>query len=159
MGIIITELANNLVTHAVNAHITVQCLSTSKGDAIEIRSIDCGPGMKDVGKCLLDGFTTAGTPGNGLGAVKRLSDEFDIFSMPEQGTVILSRVLRDGSDAAIQRSRTCAGESIHGPHPANWYVAIAGVSTVRQSGPDSWLPTVLGMARSRLKLRQRFRNI
>jgi anti-sigma regulatory factor (Ser/Thr protein kinase) len=95
VGIIITELANNLVTHSGNALIAVQCLSTANGDCIEILSIDRGPGMRDVGKCLLDGFTTTSTPGNGLGAVKRLSDEFDIFSIAEQGTVILSRVLRD----------------------------------------------------------------
>ena len=40
---------------------------------MEILSIDAGPGMSDVQRCLQDGYSTGGTPGNGLGAVRRLS--------------------------------------------------------------------------------------
>jgi anti-sigma regulatory factor (Ser/Thr protein kinase) len=93
VGIIVTELATNIIRHAVGGCLAVQFLSTGRGDFIEVLAMDRGPGMKDIGKCLQDGFTTAGTAGNGLGAVRRLSSEFDIFSIADQGTVILSRVL------------------------------------------------------------------
>ena len=59
---------------------------------LELLSVDGGPGMTDVQRCLQDGYSTAGTPGNGLGAVKRLSDEFDVHSTPGKGTVIVSRI-------------------------------------------------------------------
>jgi hypothetical protein len=38
-----------------------------------------------------DGYSTGGTPGTGLGAVSRLSTTFDLFSIPDKGTVVLSR--------------------------------------------------------------------
>ncbi len=44
----------------------------------------------------------SGTAGNGLGAIKRLSNEFDVYSSAEQGSVVYSRIA--GSDA-----RTSAG--------------------------------------------------
>jgi len=122
VGIIVTELANNLVRHAVEGHLAVQFLSTGRGDFIEVLAMDRGPGMSDVGKCLQDGFTTGGTAGNGLGAVRRLSSEFDIFSAPAQGTVILSRVLAKANPesekgAAIRwgaYSRPAQGEAVCG---------------------------------------------
>jgi hypothetical protein len=61
---------------------------------LELLAIDRGSGMKDVGRCLQDGYSTGGTPGTGLGAVSRLSSTFDLFSAPGQGTVVLSRTAR-----------------------------------------------------------------
>ena len=48
--------------------------------------------MANVGLCLRDGFSTAGTPGTGLGAIKRLSSFFDIHSVPKLGTALLMRL-------------------------------------------------------------------
>jgi anti-sigma regulatory factor (Ser/Thr protein kinase) len=93
VAIVITELANNLARYAREGRLFVQALPTIGGPtAIEIVSVDRGPGMADVDRCLEDGFSTGGTPGNGLGAVRRLSVEFDIDSGLEVGTVIVSRV-------------------------------------------------------------------
>jgi len=39
-----------------------------------------------------DGYSTVGTAGTGLGAVRRLSVEFDIHSVPGEGTVVMARV-------------------------------------------------------------------
>jgi hypothetical protein len=50
--------------------------------------------MTDVQRCLQDGYSTAGTPGNGLGAVRRLSSVFDIFSVADSGSVILAQLRR-----------------------------------------------------------------
>jgi hypothetical protein len=40
---------------------------------------------------MTDGYSTAGTPGTGLGAIRRLAREFDIHSMPGEGTVVMAR--------------------------------------------------------------------
>ena len=48
--------------------------------------------MSDVNRCLGDGYSTGGTAGTGLGAVRRMSVEFDIHSVPGEGTVVMSRV-------------------------------------------------------------------
>jgi serine phosphatase RsbU (regulator of sigma subunit) len=41
---------------------------------------------------LRDGFSTVGTLGNGLGAISRLSAFFDIYSVPDEGTALLSQL-------------------------------------------------------------------
>jgi hypothetical protein len=41
---------------------------------------------------MVDGYSTGGTPGSGLGAARRLSNEFDMFSDVPAGTVIMARV-------------------------------------------------------------------
>jgi hypothetical protein len=53
---------------------------------IEIIYIDKGPGIEDLTNALEDGFTTTGTLGAGLGAIKRMADEFYIYSTPQSQT-------------------------------------------------------------------------
>jgi anti-sigma regulatory factor (Ser/Thr protein kinase) len=92
VGVVVTELATNVLRHAGAGEILLQGIAGPDGAAIEIVAIDRGRGMRDIGKCLRDGYSSAGTPGNGLGAVKRLSGEFDISSVLEKGTVVMSRI-------------------------------------------------------------------
>ena len=47
--------------------------------------------MDNIERCLSDGYSTAGTPGTGLGAVRRLATEFDIHSVPGEGTIVMAR--------------------------------------------------------------------
>ncbi len=82
-----TELATNLVRHGGGGQVLVE----AGADGLSIVALDRGRGMTDVQSCLRDGYSTAGTPGNGLGAVIRQADEFDIFSFPGQGTAVLAR--------------------------------------------------------------------
>ena len=92
VGIIVTELANNLVRHARDGgQMLVVAQEFAGTSSVEILALDKGPGMDDVNRCIQDGFSTGGTPGTGLGAVGRLSSEFDLYSSGA-GTVIWSRV-------------------------------------------------------------------
>lgn len=92
IAIVATEMANNLARYATRGELLIQTLQTGSGPVVELLSIDSGPGMADVARSLQDGYSTGGTAGNGLGAIQRLSAEFDIFSRPAEGTVILSRI-------------------------------------------------------------------
>jgi len=92
VSIIATELATNLVRHATTGGSILMLAQESAGEKhLEITAIDSGPGMADVQRCLQDGFSTAGTPGNGLGAVRRLADQMDLLSSPT-GTAIWCRI-------------------------------------------------------------------
>ncbi len=93
VAIIVTELATNLVRYAIRGRIVAQASMVGAELQIDILSLDHGPGIKDIPRSLRDGFSTGGTPGNGLGAVSRLSDEFDFYSNETRGTAIFSRVL------------------------------------------------------------------
>lgn len=95
-AIVATELATNLVKHASGGRILLQALADAK--SLELLSVDRGPGMTDVARCLRDGYSSTHSPGTGLGAVRRLSTEFDIFSLPGKGTAVFSR-MSDGQPA------------------------------------------------------------
>ncbi len=105
-GIIATELGNNLLRHAGAGDLLIQVLGQDAQLELELLAIDRGPGMHDVQRCLQDGYSTGGTPGNGLGAVARLSSLFDMYSLPGRGTVVLSRVARDASPGAGSAQRS-----------------------------------------------------
>ena len=99
VAIIVNELGNNLVRYAKKANLIFRKFSTKNLTGIEILSVDSGPGMDDV-ISLQDGFSTGNTPGTGLGAIKRQSDLFDIYSTIGVGTVIVSRVYSKKSSAS-----------------------------------------------------------
>ncbi len=91
VGIVATELAGNLVKHAGGGTIILRVLMADNECGLEILSLDDGPGM-DVQRCMEDGYSTAGSPGTGLGAAKRLTASLEIYSLPDKGTVIVARV-------------------------------------------------------------------
>jgi anti-sigma regulatory factor (Ser/Thr protein kinase) len=94
VSIVATELATNLVRHGGGGAMLLQLLEDGTRQQLEMVAIDRGPGMRDVAECMRDGYSTAGTPGTGLGAAARLSAAFDLFSQLDKGTVVLSRVAR-----------------------------------------------------------------
>jgi anti-sigma regulatory factor (Ser/Thr protein kinase) len=91
-ALITTELATNLARHAQSGEILMRCVDGADSRWLEIMSVDRGPGMSNIERCLEDGFSTAGTAGQGLGATRRLSTEFDIHSNQPAGTIVLARV-------------------------------------------------------------------
>ena len=80
VAIIVTELGNNLWRHATKGRLLIGCRKTDAGCQLEVISIDSGPGMSDISRCLRDGYSTGGMPGTGLGAVQCLSTDFSAFS-------------------------------------------------------------------------------
>jgi anti-sigma regulatory factor (Ser/Thr protein kinase) len=123
-GLIATELATNLVKHATGGEMLVRDVSRGPDPEIELIAIDRGPGIADIGRSLADGHSTSGTPGNGLGAVQRLADAFDIHSQLGVGTVVLARL----------RTRRSAG-------PAKPRLEVAGISVPKRGETlcgDAW---------------------
>jgi anti-sigma regulatory factor (Ser/Thr protein kinase) len=90
LALVVTELATNLVRHAVRGRLLLSARVT-RGE-VEVISIDEGPGIADIERSLGDGYSTGGTPGTGLGAVRRLAGDFDLHSSVPQGTVVVARV-------------------------------------------------------------------
>lgn len=84
IAIVVTELATNLIKHAGHGEIVFSYSKTS----LDILAIDKGPGIRNVKESLRDGYSTQGTAGNGLGAIKRQSHFFDLYTQPDKGTII-----------------------------------------------------------------------
>lgn len=108
VAIIVNELGNNLVRYAQKSQLIFRKFSTKTEEGVEILSIDSGPGM-DCLVAIQDGFSTSTTPGNGLGAAKRQSDAFDIYSTVGSGTVIMCRVNSIKKGAAAENPEDVDG--------------------------------------------------
>lgn len=92
VALVATELATNVVKYGVPGEILVGTYEDGTGSGVEILALDKGPGFSDLGSALRDGHSTGGSAGEGLGAVRRLSDAFDIASRPGSGTAVLARL-------------------------------------------------------------------
>ena len=101
LAVVVTELATNLVRHATEGLLLIGRRTGPDGRvAIEVISIDQGPGMASTDESMTDGVSTFGSAGTGLGAVRRMSDEFFIFSKRTAGSVVVARIHPDGEGPA-----------------------------------------------------------
>ncbi len=92
VALVVTELATNLVKHTKGGELLMRRLGSDGMDGLEVLSLDKGPGMTNVTRSLGDGYSTAGTPGTGLGAILRTAGAFDVYSQPGKGTAVVARV-------------------------------------------------------------------
>lgn len=92
VALIATELATNLVKHGGGGEILIGSYTGSDEDGVEVIALDRGRGMANVNTCLQDGYSSAGTAGNGLGTVIRKSNFFDVASWEGVGTAVLARI-------------------------------------------------------------------
>ncbi|HEX2254550.1 MAG TPA: ATP-binding SpoIIE family protein phosphatase [Thermoanaerobaculia bacterium] len=91
-GIATTELARNLLQHGGGGELLLWWTGGDGAPRLEILALDRGPGLADVRRAFEDGYSTAGTPGTGLGAVRRAADALDVWSQPGRGTAIWLRI-------------------------------------------------------------------
>ncbi len=129
IALVVTEMGTNLVKHARGGSLFITHRGSARGD-IEALSVDSGPGIRDLAQCMTDGFSTGGSPGTGLGAIRRSSDDFDAYSAVPAGTISVARVrpqprdpgplvsYRLGALAVPMRHETANGDS--------WAVAVEG---------------------------------
>jgi len=92
VDIVAAEMTSNLFKYADGGEILFGAFSESGIPYVELICIDKGPGMKNPARMMQDGMSTSKTLGAGLGSIQRLSDTFDIYSIPEWGTILLSRI-------------------------------------------------------------------
>jgi len=91
LALAVTEAASNLHKHAERGSLLLYVSREAEPPGIVLVTIDAGPGLADVGTVWRDGHSTAGTLGIGLGAIRRLADFCDLYSMPGRGTALVAR--------------------------------------------------------------------
>ncbi len=97
VSIVATELAANIVRHTDGGEIFLGPWQDGEGNGLELLALDRGRGMENIAACFEDGYSTAGTPGEGLGAISRIATMVDVWSKPGQGTVLAARVRLDNA--------------------------------------------------------------
>jgi len=101
VALVATELATNVLKHARTGEIHVSIIPGAGTRGVEIVAVDRGPGF-NLADCLPDGYSTGGTRGEGLGAVKRGSDVLDMYT-DHRGSVLLARFYPKGFSRADLR--------------------------------------------------------
>lgn len=81
-----TELATNLIKHGGGGSILFEV-----NHSLTMIAIDKGRGLLNLAEALRDGYSTAGSPGTGLGAISRVADAFDLYALPNAGTAVMCR--------------------------------------------------------------------
>ena len=112
LEIIIAEVTSNLWKHSKTGGFLLIRALTGTERGIELISIDNGPGMKMPAKMMTDGNSTTKTLGQGLGAIRRLASEFDLYSMTGWGTILLSRTYISKEYVEDQATFQVAGISV-----------------------------------------------
>jgi len=98
LGIIVTEAARNIEAHAGEGEIILSGWTYDTTAGIDVVALDKGKGIDNVSSALQDGYSTAGTPGYGLGAISRLSGTFQVYTGSGIGTAVFARVLRTADE-------------------------------------------------------------
>ncbi|SHN41969.1 Anti-sigma regulatory factor (Ser/Thr protein kinase) [Duganella sacchari] len=117
LAIVITEAATNILKHAREGRMQLVAIAAGEARGIEVLAIDKGPGIANLSQALRDGVSSTGTAGTGLGALRRLSDEFDVYAAAGKGAVFFMRLWRNGLTSALPAGGVClplAGETESG---------------------------------------------
>jgi serine/threonine-protein kinase RsbT len=81
-----SELARNTVIYGGGGIVRMEALNDGPRRGLRLTFEDKGPGIADIQQALKDGFTSGSGLGLGLGGARRLMSEFEIHSVPGQGT-------------------------------------------------------------------------
>ena len=106
VALAVTEAASNLYKHARQGAMLLRAVQAhAQQPMLELITIDSGPGFRDVSAAMRDGHSTAGTLGIGLGAIRRLADFCDLYSLSGVCSALVARFgLKPGWNAPA-----CAG--------------------------------------------------
>lgn len=136
IDIVVQELGTNAVTYATqNSWLHYSRTIGRAAHGLELFYWDTGPGIYNIDRAVRDGVSTSGSLGTGLGAIQRLTDQFDLYSTmrttsklslqasrrTSHGTAVLARKWKANSkhDAVSMRrigvwSRSHPGEQMNG---------------------------------------------
>ena len=110
LALLATEVSRNVLVHGGGGQVIVSGLVEDGKLLARLVAMDRGPGISDIAKAMDDGYSTAGTPGSGLGAMKRMASEFEIFT-GSKGTIVMVGV----GEPAMPDSLNFAGMTV--PYP------------------------------------------
>jgi|SRR5580658_8034611 serine/threonine-protein kinase RsbT len=81
-----SELARNTLDYGGGGTVQLELVENGTRTGLRVTFEDQGPGIPDLDLALTDGYTTGHGMGLGLSGAKRLSNEFEIWSKPGEGT-------------------------------------------------------------------------
>jgi anti-sigma regulatory factor (Ser/Thr protein kinase) len=120
LALLATEASRNVLVHGGGGEVVISGINDTIGPVARILAIDRGGGIANIAEAMSDGYSTAGTMGGGMGAMKRMATTLEIFT-GRTGTVILLELGKHTPKEMLQ----IAGLAV--PHPGerlcgdSWY--------------------------------------
>ena len=90
----ISEIARNILVHAGRGEIVLDRICDDDRRGLVVVAHDDGPGIRDLSAALEDGYASRGGLGLGLPGARRLMDEFEVVSAPDEGTTVTMKKWR-----------------------------------------------------------------
>lgn len=84
-----SEIARNTIDYGRGGILRMESLDNGLRKGLRLTFTDNGPGIRDIAQAMTDGFTSGNGMGLGLGGTRRLMDEFEIASKPDEGTTVV----------------------------------------------------------------------
>lgn len=84
----VSELTTNIIKYAERGMVTARVREERQRKGIEVLVEDKGPGIVDLEAAMRDHVSTGGSLGLGLPGTKRMVDDFELRSIPSQGTQV-----------------------------------------------------------------------
>lgn len=83
-----SELGRNTLRYGGGGEVHIEKVQSGSRRGATLSFIDRGPGIPDVELALTDGYTTGNGMGLGLGGARRLADDFELHTVPGEGTTV-----------------------------------------------------------------------
>ncbi len=115
VALVVTEVATNIVKHGGGGEILIRPLQEEGERGIELVGLDKGRGITNLAESRVDGVSSSGSAGTGLGAIARMADEHEIYSQPGRGTAVLARIWQSRASAPRRTRMEVAGVCVAKP--------------------------------------------
>jgi anti-sigma regulatory factor (Ser/Thr protein kinase) len=91
MAVVVAELGSNILKYAGKGSISLARIDDHGCLGVEVIAKDFGPGIRDLERAMEERYSTAGTLGLGLPAVRRIMSSIEIKTGADQGTTVIAR--------------------------------------------------------------------
>lgn len=132
-ALLATEVSRNVLVHGGGGEVVLTGTREEDTSTARILAMDKGPGIPNMAQAMVDGYSTAGTMGGGMGAMKRIANKLDVFS-GRQGTIVLLQV----GQASATEQLEVAGLAV--PYPGE---RICGDAWTSHSTPERTVAMVV----------------
>ncbi|MFZ0630503.1 MAG: SpoIIE family protein phosphatase [Acidobacteriaceae bacterium] len=88
LTLLATESSRNVLVHGGGGQVVISAMESEGHRVAQIIAMDQGTGIANIAQAMTDGYSTAGTMGGGLGAMKRIATTLEVFT-GRNGTIVL----------------------------------------------------------------------
>lgn len=91
VALLATESSRNVLLHGGGGQLVISAMASDERRVARILAMDRGGGIANLAQAMTDGYSSSGTMGGGMGAMKRIATMLEVFT-GKQGTVVLLEV-------------------------------------------------------------------